>query len=83
MNLSVRFDRVPARVRGDGEGAGGHGEADDQGQGGRGAERVAGFVLPEVSRNSETSCHFVVGQSCQKSDGLSDSATNVTNRVSQ
>ena len=58
MNSSVRFDRLPARVRGDGEGAGGHGAADDQGQGGRGAERVAGFVLPEVSRNSEDKLSF-------------------------
>ena len=41
--------RLSARVRGDGEGAGGHGEADDQGQGGRGAERVSGVSLPEVS----------------------------------
>ena len=41
--------RLSARVRGDGEGAGCHGEADGQGQGGRGAERVAGVSLSEVS----------------------------------
>ena len=54
----VVFPRLSARVRGDGEGAGGHGEADDQGQGGRGAERLAGIALPEVGP-SEDSCHFL------------------------
>ena len=37
-----------------------------------------GSYCPRLVGTRRTSCHFVVGQLCQKSDGLSDSATNVT-----